>query len=311
MRDEIIGEFIVQPQESGLRLDKWLMERLQEEDFEVSRSQVQGWLDAGYVQASHGRPKASQSVEQGAVYQISVPADTPFELVADDVQIDVIYEDEDVIVVDKPRGMVVHPAMGHARNTLLNGLAFRKTALSSLGGAFRPGVVHRIDKETSGLLMLAKSDKAYHSLALQLRLHDVQRHYVAIVHGVLSHDEGTIDAPIGRDPVQRQRMAVVDGGKPAITHFTVLERYRDYSLLRCQLETGRTHQIRVHMAYIEHPLAGDKTYGRRHTLPIDGQALHAQVLGFTHPTTGTWLEFESPLPKDMAHLVNGLSQGLW
>ncbi len=305
----ITGMYVVESEEAGERLDRWLVTKLLEDEYEVSRSHVQEWISAGCVFGCKPRLKASDTVTVGERFEVRVPASVPEEIVSDDIPISIVYEDEDVVVVDKPRGLVVHPAAGHPRATLINGLVFRGIKLSELGGEMRPGVVHRIDKDTSGLVMFAKTDKAYYALAEQLKAHAVIRSYVAIVHGVITHDEGTIDAPIGRDPHNRQRMAVVSGGKSAITHFYVNERFRAYSLVTCQLETGRTHQIRVHFAYIGHPLAGDPVYGKRKTLPIDGQALHAKTLGFVHPRTGEQLVFESEIPDDMVLLIDGLKRG--
>lgn len=301
----------VEEQDAGQRLDRWLTEALQELDYELSRSQVQRWLQEGRIRGPRAKIRPSDPVAAGECYDVEVPAPEPVELAGDDIPVAVVHEDEHVVVVDKPRGLVVHPAAGHERGTLVNALIGRGTRLSPLGGQLRPGVVHRIDKDTSGLLVLAKSDHAYHRLAEQLRSHSVDREYLGIAHGSIPHDRGTIDAPIGRDPSNRQRMAVREGGKPAITHFQVLERFDRYTYLRLRLETGRTHQIRVHLAYIGHPLAGDPLYGRRHTLPIEGQALHAAVLGFDHPASGERLRFESPLPGDMERLLDGLRQGIW
>jgi 23S rRNA pseudouridine1911/1915/1917 synthase len=300
----------VEAEAAGQRLDRWLTDALLELDYAVSRSQVRRWIDEGHVEGPKARIKPSDPVEPGEWYAVSVPAPEPVALAAEPIPIDVVFEDDDVIVVNKPRGMVVHPAAGHASGTLVNALLGRGTPLSQLGGQWRPGVVHRIDKDTSGLIMFAKTDLAYHSLAEQLHAHSVERMYLAIAHGVVAHDVGTIDAPIGRDPRNRQRMAVTPTGKHAVTHFRVLERFADYTYLKLQLETGRTHQIRVHMAYIGHPLAGDPLYGRRHTLPVDGQALHAAVLGFTHPATGERLHFEAPPPNDMQFLLEGLRSGI-
>lgn len=305
---EMTETLVAEPEDAGARVDKWLAESLQELDYEVSRSQIQQWLDNGYVTSTTGRKrlKASDSVSSGERFDIRVPAPDPVELVADDIPIEIVFEDADVVVVNKPRGLVVHPAAGHERGTLLNALIARGVTLSSLGGQLRPGVVHRIDKDTSGLVMLAKSDTAYYALTEQLRLHQTERIYLALVHGRIGHETGLIDAPIGRDPQNRQRMAIRDNGKHAITHFTVLERFKAYSYVRLQLETGRTHQIRVHMAYIEHPLAGDPVYGRRNTLPIDGQALHAATLGFVHPVTREALRFEAPIAEDILSLLEEL-----
>lgn len=305
--NEFVLDYVVEPGEEGIRLDRWLTDRLLEEDMDVSRNQVQNWIEEGYVlRGDQKRVKASELVETGLQLHLSIPSPAPIEILPDDIPLHIVYEDQHVVVVNKPRGLVVHPASGHPRGTLVNGLLHRGTHLSTLGGEMRPGVVHRIDKDTSGLVMLAKSDLAYHRLSEQLKKHTVLREYVAIVHGRLAHDEGSIDAPVGRDPRNRQRMAVVENGKEAVTHFYVEERFATYSLVRCRLETGRTHQIRVHFAYIEHPLAGDPLYGRRHTLDIQGQALHAELLGFQHPESGQMLSFKAPLPKDMSILCEQL-----
>ncbi|WP_245632753.1 RluA family pseudouridine synthase [Alicyclobacillus kakegawensis] len=309
--DAIRERLQVEAADAGARLDRWLTDRLQELEYTVSRSQVQAWIRAGHVRRDSAPPRPSDAVGAGETYEVAVPAPEPIALLGDKMDIAVVYEDEDVVVVNKERGVVVHPAPGHLRHTLVNGLIARGTPLSSLGGGLRPGVVHRIDKDTSGLVMFAKSDLAYHSLTQQLREHTTHRVYEAIVHGILAHDEGRIDAPIGRDPRNRQRMAVTGGGKPAVTDFRVRQRFAGYTYVQLRLSTGRTHQIRVHMAYIGHPLAGDPLYGPRHTLPIAGQALHARELGFVHPRTGEALRFASDLPADMQHLVDGLAAGLW
>ncbi|MNZ94466.1 Ribosomal large subunit pseudouridine synthase D [compost metagenome] len=220
---------------------------------------------------------------------------------------DVYYEDADVIVVNKQRCMVVHPAPGHASGTLVNALMYHCKDLSGINGELRPGIVHRIDKDTSGLLMAAKNDKAHASLAAQLKDHSVTRKYVALVHGHVNHDQGTVDAPIGRDPHDRKMYTVQErNSKHAVTHFQVLERFGDYTLLELKLETGRTHQIRVHMKFIGHPLVGDPLYGRSKGIKMDGQALHAAVLGFIHPTTGEYMEFSAPIPEDMEHVLHSL-----
>lgn len=297
--------------DAGNRLDKWLTDMLQEAEYEASRSQIQTWVKAGYVTGPKVKLRPSDLVEVDEHYEIIVPATQPTTIIGEKIPVSVIYEDEHVVVINKERGMVVHPAAGHDKDTVLNALVGRNTQLSALGGETRPGVVHRIDKDTSGLLVFAKTDVAYARLSEQLRLHTMTRQYEAISHGVLTHDEGTVDAPIGRDPRNRQRMAVTASGKQAVTHFQVLERFSSYTHLRLQLETGRTHQIRVHMDYIHHPLAGDPVYGPRHTLPIAGQALHARTLGFDHPVTGQRMLFEAPLPEDIQRLVSGLQQGLW
>ncbi|MCI5925183.1 RluA family pseudouridine synthase, partial [Streptococcus vestibularis] len=213
-----------------------------------------------------------------------------------DIPLDIIYEDADVAVVNKPQGMVVHPSAGHTSGTLVNALMYHVKDLSSINGVVRPGIVHRIDKDTSGLLMIAKNDKAHNDLAAELKDKKSLRKYVAIVHGNLPNDRGVIEAPIGRSDKDRKKQAVTAKGKPAVTRFTVLERFGNYTLVELQLETGRTHQIRVHMAYIGHPVAGDPLYGPRKTLKGHGQFLHAKTLGFTHPTTGELVEFTAEEP---------------
>src|SRR5579875_4062720 len=215
---EIICTLVVEESEAGFRLDKWLTERLQDEDYEASRSQIQAWITDGFITGGRKRIKPSDIVTAGEQYRVEVPSPEPIAIEGDDIPLHIVYEDKDVIVIDKQRGLVVHPAVGHPRGTLVNALVYRGISLSNLGGEMRPGVVHRIDKDTSGLIMFAKTDVAYHKLALQLKEHTVVRAYSAIVHGVMTHDCGTIDAPIGRDPHNRQRMAVVENGKDAVTH---------------------------------------------------------------------------------------------
>lgn len=270
---------------------------------EWSRSQVQQWIKEGIVIVNSLPVKGNYKVKVGDIIAIDVPDPEPLDVVPEPMDLDIYYEDLDVIVVNKPRGMVVHPANGHATGTLVNGVLYHCKDLSGINGVMRPGIVHRIDKDTSGLLMIAKNDMAHESLVNQLVAKTVTRRYKAIVHGVIEHDTGTIDAPIGRDKNDRQSMTVVENGKHAVTHFHVLERFQNYTFVECKLETGRTHQIRVHMKYIGYPLAGDPKYGPKKTLPIDGQALHAGVLGFVHPRTGEYLEFEAPLPEDFVQVL--------
>ncbi len=228
--------------------------------------------------------------------RLEEPETKTLELRPENIPLDIVYEDDDVIVINKPQGMVVHPAPGHDEHTLVNALLYH-CPLSTINGTFRPGIVHRIDKDTSGLLMVAKNDKAHRSLAKQLKDKTNIREYVALVHGRIAEDEGTINAPIGRSLKDRKKQAVVKDGRNAVTHFEVLKRYRDYTFVKCILETGRTHQIRVHMKYIGHPLVGDPLYGPKKTIKGNGQFLHAGKLGFVHPTTGKLLIFEAPLPK--------------
>lgn len=228
--------------------------------------------------------------------RLEEPETKTLELRPENIPLDIVYEDDDVIVINKPQGMVVHPAPGHDEHTLVNALLYH-CPLSTINGTFRPGIVHRIDKDTSGLLMVAKNDKAHRSLAKQLKDKTNIREYVALVHGRIAEDEGTINAPIGRSLKDRKKQAVVKDGRNAVTHFEVLKKYRDYTFVKCILETGRTHQIRVHMKYIGHPLVGDPLYGPKKTIKGNGQFLHAGKLGFVHPTTGKLLIFEAPLPK--------------
>lgn len=248
--------------------------------------------------------KKTYKVKENDIITVDEPEAEPLEILAEDLNLEIIYEDEDVLVVNKPKGMVVHPAPGHATGTLVNGLMHHCTDLSGINGVMRPGIVHRIDKDTSGLLMVAKNDMAHESLVQQLVDKTVTRRYTALVHGHIPHDKGTIDAPIGRDQKNRQKQAVVDNGKHAVTHFHVTGRFGvDYTVIECRLETGRTHQIRVHMNYIGYPLVGDPKYGPKKTMDIGGQALHAGVLGFVHPRTNEYLEFSTPIPADFEALL--------
>jgi len=296
---------IVQQQDANNRIDKMLSSY--EEDW--SRTQVQQWIKEGLVLVNGKQVKGNYKCQENDEIVVTIKEAEPLDILPEEMDLNIYYEDEDVLVVNKPRGMVVHPAPGHASGTLVNGLMAHCTDLSGINGVMRPGIVHRIDKDTSGLLMVAKNDKAHESLVNQLVEKSVTRKYYAIVHGVIPHDIGTIDAPIGRDPKDRQSMTVTESNsKEAVTHFRVLERFKDYSFIECQLETGRTHQIRVHMKYIGFPLAGDPKYGPKKTLPIDGQALHAGVLGFVHPRTGEYMEFESPIPEEMEKMLQILKK---
>ena len=279
-------------EQSG-RIDKVLSQELAD----YSRSQIQQWLKDERVMVNGTTVKANYKVKAGDQVTIAVPEPTVLELTPENIPLEIVYEDEDVAVVNKPQGMVVHPSAGHPNGTLVNALLFHMQNLSSINDVIRPGIVHRIDKDTSGLLMIAKNDFAHESLAKQLKGKTSLRKYVALVHGVIPHEKGVIDAPIGRSKTDRKMQAVIEEGKPAVTHFQVLERFADFTLVELQLETGRTHQIRVHMKYIGYPLAGDPVYGPKKTLPGKGQFLHAQVLGFEHPHTGEFLTFTAPLPE--------------
>ncbi len=298
---------VVDEEASGERLDKLLVEASPEE---LSRSQLQDWIREGYVRVNGAAVKPNYKVGPGDQIEVRVPITVTSELVPEPIPLDIVYEDSDVIVVNKPRGMVVHPAAGHPNGTLVNALMYHCKDLSGINGEIRPGIVHRIDKDTSGLLMAAKNDAAHASLSEQLKEHTVTRRYIAVVHGTIPHEQGTIDAPIGRDPKDRKLYMVTDkNAKTAVTHFVVRERMDSgYTLLELMLETGRTHQIRVHMKYVGYPLVGDPVYGRSkgRTMAVPGQALHAAVLGFTHPRTGERLTFEAPLPAEMEQLIEEL-----
>ncbi|MCY8232683.1 RluA family pseudouridine synthase [Priestia endophytica] len=290
--------------QAGQRLDKVLSSSI-----EGSRTQIQQWIKDGNVKVNESKAKGNYKVKVNDTIVIEIPEPEPLDVVPEEMDLDIYYEDEDVLVVNKPRGMVVHPAPGHVSGTLVNGLMAHCKDLSGINGVMRPGIVHRIDKDTSGLLMVAKNDLAHESLVSQLVAKTVTRRYKAIVHGEIAHENGTIDAPIGRDKKDRQSMTVTnENSRDAVTHFKVLERFKDFTFVECQLETGRTHQIRVHMKYIGFPLAGDPKYGPKKTLDIDGQALHAGILGFDHPRTGEYKEFEAPLPKEFSDLLDLLAK---
>ncbi|GIN37601.1 RluA family pseudouridine synthase [Heyndrickxia oleronia] len=292
-------EHIILESENNERIDKIISTM----NAEWSRSQVQQWIKDGHVKVNGKQIKANYKCTINDQIVIDIPEPEILDVQAEEMNLDIYYEDGDVLVVNKPKGMVVHPAPGHLTGTLVNGLMAHCKDLSGINGVLRPGIVHRIDKDTSGLLMVAKNDMAHEGLVNQLVDKSVTRKYFAIVHGNVPHDYGTIDAPIGRDPNDRQRMTVVDNGKHAVTHFRVLERFNQYTFIECELETGRTHQIRVHMKYIGFPLVGDPKYGPRKTLSIGGQALHAGILGFIHPRTKQYIEFEAPLPEEFEKLL--------
>jgi 23S rRNA pseudouridine1911/1915/1917 synthase len=295
-------EIIIEESLVGDRIDKAVSTK----NAEWSRSQVQQWIKDGLVLVNGKPVKPNYKCSLNDVIGIEIPEPEELNVIPEEMNLDIYYEDADVLVVNKPKGMVVHPAPGHLTGTLVNGLMAHCKDLSGINGVLRPGIVHRIDMDTSGLLMVAKNDLAHESLVNQLVAKTVTRKYRAIVHGVIPHDYGTIEAPLGRDQKDRQSMAVVDNGKHAVTHFNVLERFKDFTFIECKLETGRTHQIRVHMKYIGYPLVGDPKYGPRKTLDLGGQALHAGILGFEHPRTGQYLEFEAPLPEYFEKLLDDL-----
>ena len=289
--------------DTGDRLDVLINKELDE----ISRTRATDLIRDGLVLVNGEKKKAKYKAVSGDVIEVSIPEVEPLELVAQNLDLDLVYEDEYVVVVNKPSGMVVHPSIGHGKGTLVNGLLHAVKDLSGINGQRRPGIVHRIDKDTSGLLMVAKNDLAHESLSDQLKARTVKREYVALVHGVIDHELGKIDAPIGRDGKDRMKYVVVENGKDAVTHFEVLKRFAEYTLVKCRLETGRTHQIRVHMRYIGHPLVGDPFYGPRKTVKSEfGQFLHAKSVGFDHPKTGKFLEFESELPLEFSAFINEL-----
>ncbi|WP_042144971.1 RluA family pseudouridine synthase [Paucisalibacillus sp. EB02] len=297
-------QHVVTENENKLRIDKLLADINPEQ----SRSQIQGWITKGLVKVNNEIIKANYKCQVGDVITWTVPEIESLDIEPENIPLEIVYEDKDLLVVNKPKGMVVHPSAGHQSGTLVNALLYHCDDLSGINGVERPGIVHRIDKDTSGLLVVAKSDRAHTGLAEQLSNKDVERKYEAVVHGVINHDTGMVDAPIGRDLKDRQRMGIVENGKPALTRFHVLHRFNEFTHIECQLETGRTHQIRVHMRYIGFPLVGDPKYGPRKTLDTKGQALHAKVLGFTHPVTGEWLRFEVEAPNYFQKLLETLEQ---
>ncbi|WP_270253539.1 RluA family pseudouridine synthase [Lactobacillus johnsonii] len=286
------------------RLDKVIAEKIKD----LSRTKIKELVNDKNILVNNKAEKVSYKVQSGDVIDVTIPPVKPLSLEAENLHLDIVYEDSDVIVVNKPQGMVVHPSAGHPDHTLVNGLLYHTRDLADSPEGFRPGIVHRIDKDTSGLLMIAKNDRARESLEKQLAEKINKREYLAIVHGNFEVKNGVINAPIGRNPNNRKQMAVNTKGKAAVTHFTVLEQFKNYSLVKCVLETGRTHQIRVHMKYIGHPLAGDPLYGPKKTLSGHGQFLHAKTLGFYQPSTNEWLEFSAPLSTIFEKQLENLRQ---
>ena len=292
-------------EEKGQRLDVFVVERFPE----FSRSHVQKLIEQGNVLVDGTVRKANYKLRGGEAVQVTVPQAEPISVEPEDIPLDILYEDKDIIVVNKARGMVVHPASGVYTGTLVNALLFHCQDLSGINGEIRPGIVHRLDKDTSGVMVCAKNDTAHLDLAEQIRTKTAHRTYWAIVHGNIKEEAGIIKGDIGRHPTDRKKMAIVrENGKPAVTHFKVLERFGDYTLVECQLETGRTHQIRVHMTSIGHPLINDPKYGPKKSSPfaINGQALHSLQLTLTHPVTKEEMTFTAPLPTDMEKILTGL-----
>ena len=294
-------EFMVEAEAAGQRIDRFLSG----EDTGLSRSALQALVAEGHVLCNGKQIAKSLKLKAGDTILLEIPDAKPIEAVPQDIPLDVVYEDEDVIVVNKPVGMVVHPAPGHPDGTLVNALLHHcGDSLSGIGGEKRPGIVHRIDRDTSGLIIAAKNDAAHLALAAQLADHTLARTYECLSVGSFRQDSGTVDAPIGRSRSDRKKMAVVAGGRPAITHWEVLARYPGVTHLRCRLETGRTHQIRVHLAYIGHPILGDTVYGNRKPVPgLTGQCLHATGLRFLHPRTGRPVELTCPRPEEFERML--------
>lgn len=301
--------FIIDENDADKRLDVWLTSRL---EGDYSRSFIAKLIEDGSCTVGGKTVKAGYRLKKEDNIEVNIPEPRLLDVTPEQIPLDILYEDNDIIVINKPRGMVVHPAAGNYSGTLVNALLMHcGNSLSDINGVIRPGIVHRIDKDTSGVLVIAKNNAAHSFLSEKLKDHDIQRVYIAVAEGVIREDFGKIDAPIGRHPVDRKKMAVnVKNGRRAVTHFKVLERFSEATLIECRLETGRTHQIRVHMSYIGHPLIGDTVYGRsKKKYDIEGQALHARLLGFIHPATGKYVEFQAEPPKEFNDLLKKLRNG--
>ncbi len=287
---------------SPVRVDAFIAKQLG-----ISRSHAEKLIEDGNVLLSGVAVVKSLKVKSGMVLTVNIPDAEPLDILPENIPLDIVYEDEFLLVVNKPKGMVVHPAPGNYSGTLVNALLYHcKDSLSGINGVMRPGIVHRIDKDTSGLLMVAKNDMAHNFLAEQIKEHSFCREYEAVVHGIIKQESGTINAPIGRHKVKRKQMAVTsENSKEAVTHYSVISRGKSFTHIRCRLETGRTHQIRVHMAYLGHAVAGDEVYGPKNKAPLlEGQCLHAKKLGFIHPNTKEYMEFETELPKYFTDFLN-------
>ena len=297
--------FIINEFQCGIRIDKFLSEEMAD----LSRSYIQKLIKDSHVLVNEKPIKTNYKLNENDQVFIDEPELVEPDILAEDIPLDILYEDEDLLIVNKPKGMVVHPAAGHYTGTLVNALMhYCKDDLSGINGVMRPGIVHRIDKDTTGSLVVCKNDKVHQKLAEQLKEHSIKRVYHAIVHGVLKEDNGTINAPIGRHPVERKKMSINHkNGKQAITHYQVLKRFQNYTYIACELETGRTHQIRVHMASIDHPILGDTVYGSgKNPYKLEGQTLHAKILGITHPITGKIIEVDADLPEYFENLLKKL-----
>lgn len=299
-------KFEVTERDSGERIDKFITNCIDS----LTRSYIQKMIARERCLVNGKAVRASYRVKDDDVVAFSLPENVEPDIAAENIALDILYEDDDVLIVNKPKHMVVHPAPGHYSGTLVNAVMYHcKDSLSGINGVMRPGIVHRIDKDTSGSLIICKNDRTHNSIAAQLKEHSVNRIYHAIVYGILPEEEMTIDAPLGRDPRERLKMAVVPEGKRAVTHVQVLKRFEKFTYIACRLETGRTHQIRVHMAHIGHPILGDEVYapGQKSPVKCEGQTLHAKVIGFVHPNSGEYMEFDAPLPDYFKHLLEILS----
>lgn len=285
--------YLVEEELEGERLDAFLADMMAE----LSRTAIKELITSGQVWVDGQIRKPSYRLKEGEEVLIDLPEARPVSIEPQDLPLEIIYQDQDIAVVNKPKGMVVHPAHGNWDQTMVNALLYHIKDLSGINGQLRPGIVHRLDKDTSGVMVVAKHDQAHRSLAEQIKEHSMKREYQALVHGIIKENLGTIEAPIGRSRTDRKKMAVTKDGKPAISRYRVLERFHNYSLVQVSLLTGRTHQIRVHFSYIKHPVVGDPVYGpAKQHLELDSQALHACILGFRHPRTDEYMEFSSPLP---------------
>ncbi|MBR3420033.1 MAG: RluA family pseudouridine synthase [Oscillospiraceae bacterium] len=297
--------FAASPEDTGKRLDAWLAAQ---PELSLTRSAVQQLLEQGQITKNGKAAKKNDKLQPGDAVAVTVPEPQPLDVLPQDIPLEIVFEDDELLVVNKPKGMVVHPAPGHPDGTLVNALLWHCAGrLSGINGVIRPGIVHRIDRDTSGLLIVAKTDRAHLGLAEQIAVHSFTREYEAVVCGRFKEESGTVHAPIGRDPRDRQKMCVIaTNSKDAVTHYTVLTQYEKHAHIRCQLETGRTHQIRVHMKHIGHPVYGDAVYGKAEK-GVEGQCLHAKKIGFIHPVTGAYLEFDSPLPDYFTEILRKLS----
>ncbi|AAK80072.1 23S rRNA pseudouridine1911/1915/1917 synthase [Clostridium acetobutylicum] len=299
--------FIIEEEYENQRIDVYLAQEFEN----ISRSHIQDLIGKKKVFVNGKAVKSNYKLKSRDNVEFEIPDNEELKIEAENIPLDIVYEDRDIVVVNKAQGMVVHPAPGNYNGTLVNALLYHCKDLSGINGVLRPGIVHRIDKDTSGILVVAKNDAAHKNLANQLKEHSMNRVYRAVVEGIIKEDEGTVDKPLARHPVERVKIAVVKGGRNAVTHYKVLERYRNSTLIECKLETGRTHQIRVHMAYIGHALVGDPLYGyKKQRFNLEGQMLHAQKLGFIHPTKGKYMEFEREAPSHFQKIITILRNEL-